>query len=104
MGIDYVYDFADHWVRQRTITDVGSGDANVSYPRYIGGEQTVRRRIAAAYPAFTERTTRRPIPNSRIMQRQLVDGSRSHKKAGSGKGTAPNNSTRPSLVLSRKIP
>jgi hypothetical protein len=37
--IDYIYDFGDNWEHRLTITDVRAGDANLSYPRYIGGEQ-----------------------------------------------------------------
>ncbi len=37
--IDYIYDFGDCWVHRLTITNVRAGDANLSYPRYISGEQ-----------------------------------------------------------------
>ncbi len=37
--IDYIYDFGDCWVHRLTITNVRAGDATLSYPRYIGGEQ-----------------------------------------------------------------
>jgi Plasmid pRiA4b ORF-3-like protein len=37
--IDYIYDFGDNWQHRLTITDVRLGDANLSYPRYVGGEQ-----------------------------------------------------------------
>jgi hypothetical protein len=37
--VNYIYDFGDCWVHRLTITNVRAGDATLSYPRYIGGEQ-----------------------------------------------------------------
>ena len=68
--IDYIYDFGDSWEHRLTITNVRAGDPNLAYPRYVGGERDGRRRIAAASPASTPCSTRRPIQKIRTMPTQ----------------------------------
>ncbi len=52
--IDYIYDFGDNWEHRLTITDVRAGDANLSYPRYIGGERNGPPEDCGGLPGFYE--------------------------------------------------
>ena len=50
----YVYDFGDNWEHRLTITDVRTGDATLSYPRYVGGEQNGPPEDCGGIPGFYE--------------------------------------------------
>ncbi len=52
--IDYIYDFGDYWQHRLTITNVRAGDANLSYPRYIDGEQNGPPEDCGGLPGFYE--------------------------------------------------
>lgn len=36
--IEYLYDFGDGWEHRMTVTRIRAGEAGMSYPRYVGGE------------------------------------------------------------------
>ena len=52
--IDYTYDFGDSWEHRLTVTDVGTGQPDVSYPRYIGGESNGPPEDCGGIPGFYE--------------------------------------------------
>ena len=65
--IDYLYDFGDCWDHQLTVTNIRTGDPDLSYPRYIAGERNAPPEDAAAYPASTRHSTLPPTPHTRTM-------------------------------------
>ena len=52
--IDYLYDFGDTWEHRLTVTDVRQGQPGISYPRYIGGEQSAPPEDCGGIPGFYE--------------------------------------------------
>lgn len=50
--IDYLYDFGDSWEHRLTVTNIRSGDPQISYPRYIGGEQNAPPEDCGGLPGF----------------------------------------------------
>ena len=52
--IDYLYDFGDSWEHRLTVTNVRSGDPDLSYPRYIAGERNAPPEDCGGIPGFYE--------------------------------------------------
>ena len=52
--IDYMYDFGDSWEHRLTVTAVRRGEADVSYPRYLGGEHAAPPEDCGGIPGFYE--------------------------------------------------
>ncbi len=50
--IDYLYDFGDSWEHRLTVTDVRTGDPEVSYPRYVGGNRNAPPEDCGGIPGF----------------------------------------------------
>ncbi|WP_294531897.1 plasmid pRiA4b ORF-3 family protein [uncultured Rhodoblastus sp.] len=50
----YIYDFGDDWEHRLTFTGVRTGDASLSYPRYIGGAQNCPPEDCGGIPGFYE--------------------------------------------------
>jgi Plasmid pRiA4b ORF-3-like protein len=50
--IDYLYDFGDCWEHQLTVTDIRTGDPDLSYPRYIAGERNAPPEDCGGIPGF----------------------------------------------------
>ena len=65
--IDYTYDFGDSWEHRLTVTDVRTGQPDVSYPRYIGGERNGPPEDCGGIPGFYERSKRSPTLRIRAM-------------------------------------
>jgi len=56
-GVDrflYVYDFGDNWQHQITVGEVRQGDADVEYPRFIGGERRAPPEDVGSISGFEE--------------------------------------------------
>jgi hypothetical protein len=52
--IDYMYDFGDSWEHRLTVTAVRPGEADMSYPRYLGGEYAGPPEDCGGLPGFYE--------------------------------------------------
>lgn len=50
--IDYLYDFGDSWEHRLTVSKIRQGDPNLSYPRYVGGEQNGPPEDCGGIPGF----------------------------------------------------
>jgi hypothetical protein len=50
--IDYLYDFGDSWEHRLTVTGVGAGDPEASYPHYLGGERNAPPDDCGGIPGF----------------------------------------------------
>ena len=50
--IDYLYDFGDCWDHQLTVTNIRTGDLDLSYPRYIAGEGNAPPEDCGGIPGF----------------------------------------------------
>lgn len=61
--IDYVYDFGDYWEHRITVTDVRAGDAEIAYPRYLGGERAGPPEDCGGIPGFYALLKARNDPN-----------------------------------------
>jgi hypothetical protein len=61
--IDYVYDFGDYWELRLIVTDVRTGDPDVAYPRYIGGERAGPPEDCGGIPGFYALLAARNAPD-----------------------------------------
>ena len=61
--IDYLYDFGDCWEHRLTITDIRTGDPDLSYPRYIAGERNAPPEDCSGIPGFYETLDAAADPN-----------------------------------------
>ena len=52
--IDYLYDFGDSWEHRLTVTNVRTGDPDIAYPRYVGGERNAPPEDCGGIPGFYE--------------------------------------------------
>jgi hypothetical protein len=52
--IDYMYDFGDSWEHRLTVTAIRPGEADMSYPRYLGGEYAGPPEDCGGIPGFYE--------------------------------------------------
>jgi hypothetical protein len=50
--IEYLYDFGDSWELRVTVTSIRAGEPGVSYPRYVGGEQSAPPEDCGGIPGF----------------------------------------------------
>jgi hypothetical protein len=50
--IDYIYDFGDSWEHRLTVSRVRAGDADITYPRYVGGERNAPPEDCGGTPGF----------------------------------------------------
>jgi hypothetical protein len=51
-SIDYIYDFGDCWEHRLTVTNVRTGDPELSYPRYVGGQRNGPPENCGGMPGF----------------------------------------------------
>ena len=50
--IDYIYDFGDSWEHRLTVSRIRAGDADITYPRYVGGERNAPPEDCGGTPGF----------------------------------------------------
>jgi hypothetical protein len=50
--IDYLYDMGDSWEHRLIVTNIRPGEADVSYPRYVGGEWACPPEDCGGIPGF----------------------------------------------------
>ena len=61
--IDYVYDFGDNWEHRIIVTDIRTGDPDLSYLRYIDGEGNGPPEDCGGVPGFYEMLEARSDPD-----------------------------------------
>jgi hypothetical protein len=65
--IDYLYDFGDCWEHLLTVTNIRTGDPDLSYPRYIAGERNAPPEDCDGILGFYETLDAAADPNTRTM-------------------------------------
>ena len=53
--IHYLYDFGDSWEHRLTVSRIGAGDPDRSYPRYVGGERDGPPEDCGGIPGFYDK-------------------------------------------------
>lgn len=53
--IHYLYDFGDSWEHRLTVSRIGAGDPDRSYPRYVGGERNGPPEDCGGIPGFYDK-------------------------------------------------
>ena len=53
--ITYVYDFGDDWEHRLILTDIRQGEADIGYPRYVGGEGNAPPEDCGGIPGFYDK-------------------------------------------------
>ncbi len=51
--IDYLYDMGDSWEHRLIVTNIRPGEADLSYPRYVGGEWACPPEDCGGIPGFS---------------------------------------------------